>query len=445
MIPIFCHLLGASLDHHVQAAASMMDGHKQEQQDYSSAKSMLRHSLMQRDLHAEMHNKNHQHHQKNDPRFSVDISPYSLRFEKCQGIKTGQEQQPVRRFAVFRLCPRHECSTCQANYGEYTLPLEDYLGILSTYFHETKSKLCETCTHCLEPDQKDTAESKLEDFNSNCVHCSEECTTLDKIQQSSGYVDATDFLKCSLVHTSANGEKHYAGPVCSQGGDAVAIGVFTDEYCAVQDMSQDIRDILKIEKGNSVQLASSFLKLSYLETCLSCAEDGVEGMHDDIQANPRNADKVKGFCKNIYQQASKCESPHGFAAGKTPPTGETTADEKQVCDFIGTIHSNKHSNPEQFIADETAALEAFAEEEVMDAQSLIIIIVGGVLVILYAMFKCFCNSNARMYRISPISDDGIHSFDMDDQIIKVADSGEDVEGTEEESSDHTQLETASSD
>lgn len=382
---------------------------------------------------------NNKDNQSTDPPFPVDISPYSIRFEKCQGIKTGntQQQQMVNRFAVFRLCPRHECSaTCDdAEYGEYSLPLGEYLSILSKYFHETKGALCDTCRRCRKPEEQETVESKLADFGSNCVKCDQECTMLNQLENNKGYADATDFIKCTLVHSGLNGEKHYAGPVCSQSGDAVTIGIFTDEYCAVQDTTKDIRHFVKTEDGNSAQLAYSFMKLSYLETCLSCAEDGVEGIHD-LKADERDADNVKSFCENIYDKAIKCETPHGFPLANTPPYTQTAAQEVQVCDFIGQIHANKHAKEAQkFIGGGATSVEAFAEEEILDAQTLIMIIVGAVLLLLLLLFKCFCNSNASLYQYASVMPEERSSHDIDDQVIKVSvSSSDDVDVTENESS-----------
>ena len=397
-----------------------------------------------RRLHVKTGSTPHGHHHSSgdinnsdaaDAPFPVDISSYSLRFEKCQGIKAGKEQQQaVQRYAVFRLCPRHACSSCNENYGEYSLPLETYLNVLSDYFHGTKDALCETCQHCQELPEKDTAESKLNDFGSNCVRCEQECTMLDKLE-SSGYVDATKFLKCSLVQTGSSGENYYAGPVCSSGGDAVTIGIFTDEYCSVQDTTKNVQDFIKTQSGDTAQLAYSFMKLTYLKTCLSCAEDGVEGLHD-LKADQRDADNVKGFCESIYDNAAKCETPHGFALAKAAPYGETAAQEREVCNFIDQIHLNDHSShPKEFIADDLSAEEAFAEEEVLDVQSLIMIIVGAILVFLFLLFKCLCNSNASSFQIAPTHGEKRYT---DNQVIKVS-SGE-ADETEEESSSSSMIE-----
>eukprot|EP00977_Amphora_coffeiformis_P007573 scaffold1667_cov173-Amphora_coffeaeformis.AAC.1 len=364
--------------------------------------------------------------------FHVDISSYSLRFEQCQGIKVPHvdkedESGSVQRYAVFRLCPRHDCSSCDEDFGEYVLELTEYLQYLSHYIHETKGALCETCDHCQVTEEKSTAESKLEDFNSNCQYCSAECEMLDKLE-ASGYIDATEFTGCSLIYSGPDdGKNYYAGPVCSRGGEAISIGVFRDSYCSSRDASKDIRDFLVDTDGKHQAIAYSFMKLTYSETCFSCMEDQVEGLHD-LRNDQNDKDSVKNFCEVLYDSAHKCEAEHGFALANLERDGAVD-EEMETCELIKKMkshrqHTRNGDQGEQFIENDTAKDE---ERNILDMQTVSIVVLGLASFFLLFICRVCCSTDVSYTAMS--NDMQTHE---DDPVTKYSDEHGDA--TEEESS-----------
>ena len=63
-----------------------------------------------------------QEEQNAEAAYQVDISSYSIKFQKCQFVKSyddnlamNEDSESVlatKRFVVFRLCPNHSCSSC---------------------------------------------------------------------------------------------------------------------------------------------------------------------------------------------------------------------------------------------------------------------------------------------------------------------------------------------
>ena len=373
-----------------------------------------------------------------DEAFPVDISSYSLRFEQCQGVKVPHVDQEdetgsVQRYAVFRLCPRHDCSNCDEGFGEYVLELTEYLQVLSHYIHETKGALCETCNHCQVDEEKAKAESKLEDFNSNCKHCAAECQMLDKLEVS-GYIDATEFAGCTLIHSDTDGQSYYAGPVCSMGGEAISIGVFRDSYCSSQDASKDIRDFLVNMDGEHKTIAYSFMKLTYIETCFSCMEDQIEGLHD-FRIDQKDNDNVKNFCEVVYDSAQKCEAKYGFALANMERDGAFD-EESETCELIDKMKSHKRhkrngDQGEQFIED---------GRKMLDTQTLIIVVVGLAFSCLLIICKVCCNTDVSYTAVS--NDMQAHDDFEDDPVAKYSDERADVveDVTEGESSSSSFLE-----
>jgi hypothetical protein len=99
--------------------------------------------------------------------FAFDVSNYSLKYVKCQMIRTysdsiaayqGNEYMPNtilerEQFVVFRFCPTSSCSAdsnygCDSNYGEYILPLSDYLTAMKDYNDDRLQAYCDYCEEC---------------------------------------------------------------------------------------------------------------------------------------------------------------------------------------------------------------------------------------------------------------------------------------------------------
>lgn len=93
-----------------------------------------------------------------------DLSQYALKYVGCQNVHTWSDDLTgsssplmMNRFVMFRLCKAKDCSAynkwgCSYNYGEYVLPMEDYLTIMAEYHFEQFGRFCQTCYRCMHMD-----------------------------------------------------------------------------------------------------------------------------------------------------------------------------------------------------------------------------------------------------------------------------------------------------
>lgn len=96
---------------------------------------------------------------------NIDLAGYALKYVGCQNVHTWDDNLvdgsstplAMNRFVVFRLCKANDCSAynklgCNYNYGEYVLPMEDYLSIMAEYHFEQFGRFCKTCHRCMRLD-----------------------------------------------------------------------------------------------------------------------------------------------------------------------------------------------------------------------------------------------------------------------------------------------------
>lgn len=297
--------------------------------------------------------------------YSVDISTYAVKFEKCQFIKAYDDDLAddqdsdtvlgVKRFVIFRLCPDTTCSTCSSNYGEYMVDLDSYLEATVEWAKQNEEEMCNACAECDADDadaadaaDADAADAEAADADAAdggrrkltsvaCSTCADECEKIANME-ANGFVDATAFLECQLIYDPADDSKTplYAGPVCASSGSKINIGVFTDQYCYVADESKSIDDYLLDGNGNKVQLSHGLLKTVYSGTCISCANE--EADDGNNQAND--------MCEKLYEDAAKCEASHGMSSGFYDTEGyeNQVAQESAVCDFIKSVSNGAYDS-----------------------------------------------------------------------------------------------------
>lgn len=96
---------------------------------------------------------------------SVDLAGFALKYVGCQNVHTwnddlvteGSNPLAMNRFVIFRLCKANDCSAynkwgCNFNFGEYVIPMEDYLAIMAEYHFEQFGRFCKTCYRCMHLD-----------------------------------------------------------------------------------------------------------------------------------------------------------------------------------------------------------------------------------------------------------------------------------------------------
>jgi hypothetical protein len=285
--------------------------------------------------------------------YAVDISMYSVKFEKCQFVKSYSDEAAeeedsgtvfaTNRFAVFRLCYNGGCDSCDYNYGEYLLDLDVYLQTTVGYFQDYQQEMCNNCDECAYDNAND-ANRKLQQYAADCDTCYDECQKIENMEEN-GYFDATDFLECQLIYAAGddNVEQLYAAPICASSGQKIKIGVFTDEYCMYYDSSKDVDDYLMSDEGYQMKLSHALLKMTYQDTCISCTEPQDEDENNEGNDN-QDADEVNELCEDLYNYAAKCESVHGFINGYSGYEGYENqyAQEELVCDYIQSIKAGTY-------------------------------------------------------------------------------------------------------
>mmetsp|Transcript_276 Transcript_276/g.457 ORF Transcript_276/g.457 Transcript_276/m.457 type:complete len:393 (-) Transcript_276:13-1191(-) len=283
--------------------------------------------------------------------FEYDLNDFSLRFDRCQYVKMYNDEMAgdedtgsplaTRHFVVFRLCPSDECSSCNDVYGQYIMEVDEYL---QATVQEQANQLEYTCGNCQE---------ECNDDGSGCSGCGKLCYKYNNLE-ANGYVDAADYLECQQLQMNNDDDGNqngndddnqlYIGPRCSNNGDRIMIGLFSDEYCLSPYTNVTAEEML------GYNISYHLLSHTYNadgNNCLSCAETGDE--NDDNNGNDQqDADDVNEMCERVYEGAGKCESIHGIdgfvQANREDQDYENQVEnEFMVCEFIKSLLSNSYT------------------------------------------------------------------------------------------------------
>jgi len=299
-----------------------------------------------------------------DEEYEINISGYSVKFEKCQFVKSYDDELAeeedsetvlaTKRFVIFKLCPDDSCSSCNYNYGEYMIDLDTYLQTTVNYMQELQEEMCNQCDeNCAQDeDEEEDNDDNRRRLEVDCDSCQEECYKIENMEDN-GYIDATEYLECAqIVEGNDDNEGYFAGPMCASSGTKIKIGVFEDEDCNILDNSKNIDDYLYNDDGYQVKLSHALLKTVYADTCISClvVEEEDENDNDDGNNNDEDEEEeepeVNEMCQELYEAAAKCEKSHGFDDGYE---GNNDYDnqimqEEVVCDFISSIEGGTYDD-----------------------------------------------------------------------------------------------------
>lgn len=341
-------------------------------------------NLLQRALHSTENSRLGRRLEKNANEVAVDVSGYSLRFERCQSVKsyrddlagggnhdddddtpdtvlatTRRNYDPVtspinsiRNFVIFRLCPNGSCDTsCASNFGEHIADLGDYLEATVPYQRNLQNEMCEACRECdtnvsnmndddTEEGQDDALRRRRLPTNTvDCDSCYEECRMIETMEDY-GYIDAATFVECTHVYDPCDDDDGdvplYAGPVCASHGSKIKIGLFTDVDCTVpyNSYKTTVDDYIMDENGVGMRLSHALLKKVYSSDCISCHDDDEEEDEDDDEQESG----VLEMCEQLHEAAAKCETTNGFDHGRT----NQLAKEDIVCDFVESLKAGNY-------------------------------------------------------------------------------------------------------
>jgi len=294
----------------------------------------------------------------NDENYIPDITGYSVKFEMCQFVKAYDDDMAddeesgtvlaTKHFVIFRLCPTGS-SSCNSNYGEYIVSMEEYLEAYVGYVQEQQENWCQACDENCEDQQNQDQDGgrQLDDANANNNYdcsCVDTCYKIENMEEN-GYVDATDYLECQAIYEDNYGNKLYAGPFCS-GGEKIKIGVFSDENCMVLESGKDVETYLVNNDGNAIKLSHALLKKTYDASdpvsCLAVDEDA-NNNNNNNNNNDKEPEAIE-LCEQLYEASAKCEKTHGFDNGYAnyDAYANQFAQESAVCSFISSIKSGAY-------------------------------------------------------------------------------------------------------
>lgn len=324
-------------------------------------------------------NYNGDNYEGGDAGYPYDLSTYSVQYEKCQNVISwsddlAEEEDAttvlgLEHFVVFSLCPSDSCRTCYSDYGQYVLPVEDYLASTTEQSRQAFENKCQGC----------------EEACNDGGYCDESCLADCEMYQNldeNGYVDASEYIECQQIDVIVNdddnaggdgdandGNKNegddeeeelqlYIGPKCSTNGRRIHIGLFTDEDCSVKyDMPEHYTtaDYTGFQFWYGILSATyDHSSISTSSECMSCAEEKYDddGNGNDNNNNNDDADDVNEMCEELYDAAAKCETKHGITAGFIQTNREEDEDgnyqnqvenEAKVCKFIDSLVLNSYT------------------------------------------------------------------------------------------------------
>jgi len=329
-----------------------------------------------------------------DEEVEVDISGYSIIFEKCQFVKAfsdelaeegGDTVLGTQRFVIFRLCPT-DAESCNYNYGEYLVDMDGFLGYTVEYKQEEQQNMCDACDEncavyyddAAAADDEGEEEEEEEDedgderrrlaekqfpsgrksgrkMESDCDSCVDDCSKIANMEENN-YIDATYFINCQqLVEEGDDQAALWAGPMCGSQGSKIKIGVFTDENCMFLDANLDCEDYLANENGYALKLSHALLKTTYDNSdpisCLQVDEDEEDANDDANQYDDAAAEvETREVCGNIYMEAAKCEATHGMVTGVNYYNYDNQVNnEALVCSYISSLKSGTYSQDGEIV------------------------------------------------------------------------------------------------
>jgi hypothetical protein len=329
---------------------------------------------------------------EDEDEYMPDLTQYNLVFEKCQFMRYYDECDDdgsclsTGSYAIFRLCP--SCSSCNYNYGEYMMGLDDYLTYTTEYYQEKQEDECEWCAETCyydynngeenadeaeeedgdqeedgeeDGDEEDGGEDeegedrRLADSSYDCSTCQSNCDKWNNME-ANGYVQATEYLGCVELYQDYYGQQYYAGAMCGNSdGNKIKIGVFMDANCASPtgldietyvNMAANQRRERELENNNNnaIKVSHSILKHVYNSgNCVSCGVEAEQEDENGYYDGDENNNEVLDICENIYNSAAKCETSHGFDENQYLSSNQASQ-EKTVCNLINQLKSGTYDS-----------------------------------------------------------------------------------------------------
>jgi hypothetical protein len=250
--------------------------------------------------------------------YAFNITKYSLKYAGCSSIATYSDDLAmdedassvfaVDQYVVFRFCPTKTCSAsstygCMSDYGEYMVPIESWLEIISEYRYEEFERYCDYCAACYgggnnnqkqyygygNRNMEDAAAAQGDDaaaaaqgddavagddggaagqgnyYVNDCSYKSQ-CSGYADVCNNQNHVDLSKFFECKEYE--ANDDLTlYLGPHCASDKKTILLGVYDDQYC-----SNYVGDKYDLGTLTGMTLTSDMFTDYYQSDCIPCQE-----------------------------------------------------------------------------------------------------------------------------------------------------------------------------
>ena len=251
----------------------------------------------------------------------------------------------TKRLIRFRLCPSNSCSSskaggCSSDYGDYVVDLNSFMD---AYFEVTRKATEYDCQYYLANNCNcGNDDGDEETCQYDCLadagladSCADRNPYNDDEQQDEQF-EADRYMECAQYEIQKNDDgandngdeaddgdeaAYYIGPYCAQSGNAVLLGLFTDDTCtSFADSAGGAQTFEKLT-GDALPYSSVSLVSS---SCVSCY-DKEQGDNDDNDGNGALSES----CENLYYTAGKCE--------EHLPSGTAGQPNTDACKYIGGV------------------------------------------------------------------------------------------------------------
>uniref|UniRef100_A0A7S2KEZ4 Uncharacterized protein n=1 Tax=Leptocylindrus danicus TaxID=163516 RepID=A0A7S2KEZ4_9STRA len=332
--------------------------------------------------------------------YGFPITDYSLKYARCQMIRSFSDEavengyydvMTGQSFVVFRLCPTSSCSKnrrygCSSAYGQYVLPLDDYMYYLGV-FNEAKEKhYCYWCKNCLngngnrkkkkrrrrklegeedvdeaeyaeeeyadEADEAEDAyveeydeaedEAEYEEEEEEQVSCPSECdyySTRCQNNNNDDVIDYENYLGCKRYRAyNENAQKVnlYVGAYCASDSTTIKIDVFYDQFCT--NYAGDEYDVNEV---TGVSFDSSGLSDYFSDECITCRESDLP--YQNGEADEEDDDAVSEICEQLYDLSGKCNTMLASGGDDETMSSVQYANQETSCTYIDNILTGSYN------------------------------------------------------------------------------------------------------
>jgi len=333
--------------------------------------------------------------------FGFDVSSYSLKYAACSSITTYSNDlaadedymSPYKtaQLVIFRLCPSNTCNDdstygCAYDYGEYAVPLADWLEIMAEYRAEELERYCDFCDECMADEYYNERKRRLADddganddganddacaYYNQCKGYKDKCNMGDDdADDNDNQVDPADYFGCVnydfndrrqleqgyynnnaaenyyddaaeeegyynddaddyYYAAAANNEGGvYIGPHCDADKQTIVLGAFYDENCWKYNKNINVNRVL----GSAVDLSEY-----YSADCIACKESDLPYQQQGEDDDAADGDAVSEVCENLYGYAAKCNSHIGGATEESYESENQYDSNYATCSFLKSV------------------------------------------------------------------------------------------------------------